>query len=57
MSIKESLPKHPSAAAADPRTPATYEPPRIVSKRSVERITLLSQQVPGPGPGSGIGGQ
>lgn len=34
-----------------------YEPPRIVSRRSVERVTLLSGTIdPGPG-GPPIGGE
>lgn len=56
MSTTDLPPKLPSAAP-ERRTPA-YEPPRIVSKRSVEGVTLLSQTIPGP-PGSqgGIGGE
>jgi hypothetical protein len=53
MSSQQS-PKTPAQAAADAAPTTPYEPPRILSKRSVERVTLLSQQVPGPG--GGIGG-
>lgn len=48
----ESTEPEPEAAPARERR---YEAPRILSKRSVERVTLLSGY--GLGSGSGIGGQ
>jgi hypothetical protein len=48
-----TAPRDPDAASDARR----YEAPRILSKRSVERITLLSSPTGPIGPGSGIGGQ
>jgi len=45
-------PKKPETPAA-PRPAPAYEPPRILAKRAVERVTLLSGEI---GPGGGIGG-
>jgi len=44
--------KKPETPAA-PRPGPAYEPPRILAKRPVERVTLLSGEI---GPGEGIGG-
>lgn len=48
----EATEQQPEAAARPARR---YEPPRIVSRRSVERVTLLSQGEVGPG--GPIGGE
>jgi hypothetical protein len=42
-----------AAAAAPERKDATYQPPRVTRKRSLERVTLGSGTV---GPGGTIGG-
>lgn len=55
MKKNEQLEPTPRTSDPAPRRAPAYEPPRIVSKRSVERVTLASGVI-GPG-GPPIGGE
>lgn len=56
MNSNETSPKR--APAQPERDDHRYEPPRVLSKRSIERVTLVSTGQGGPiGPGSPIGGE
>lgn len=48
--VKKEITPAPEPRTAEPARPETYEPPRILTKRSVERTTLFQTNVDPGGP-------